>query len=377
MVGTIRGIGHHGTRESQALITMDQLHAEIELKKIQSEINKHSGKKRIEMECSYLQKVNEFLKMSDQERPTYDGASFKVKKKQCESMCTEGNKLAKFVTIRHSKPLRISKPQPSETKKGGSVQQDLTEAEAETTNCSNCGSLRSTFDHKQCLEVCVDCGNCEFRTHGNNTRAEALDLIFRGQNVFKTKGHYSYKRSNHFSSWLARVQGKENVTIPTEVLDCIKNTLTKRRLDYKNKDHLTTERIRDILKEHSFPKYYANVHRIRYLLTDFRPPQLTEEQEEDLITMFHDITSLYEELQKSGKTRRSNMLSYAFILHKSTELLGFEISHLRLLKHDERMRAQEAIWKQICELSHEKGLNLPFIAGTTASMHSQFDSTSC
>lgn len=338
---------------------MDQLHAELQLRKMQDDIKKHSGKKRISLECQYMENVTKFLDMSKKPRPVVAGPSFKVLKKNCEQMGTKGNNLRRFVTIEHTKPLTlISKPRPAE--------EDTASSDPES--CGQCGSTRAAFDDKQCAEICLDCGNTVFKPCGNGTHAEALDQIFRGQNVWKSsKNHYSYKRSNHFSAWLARVQGKEKCTIPVEVLDTIKNTLTKQRLNYKDKDHLTPERIREILKSKGFPKFYANVHRIRYLLTGFRPPQLTETQEEDLITMFLDITDLYVKLQKKGQTQRSNMLSYGFILHKECELLGFEISKMRLLKHDERMRAQEDIWKQICELSVEEGLNIPFISERTGS----------
>ena len=156
---------------------MDQLHAEIQLRKMQDEIKTHSGKKRIALECQYMENVTKFLDISKKPRPVVAGPSFKVLKKNCEQMGTKGNNLRRFVTIEHTKPLTLTSKKPP-------AEEDTASSDPES--CGQCGSIRAAFDDKQCAEICLDCGNTVFKPCGNGTHAEALDQIFRGQNVWKS-----------------------------------------------------------------------------------------------------------------------------------------------------------------------------------------------
>ena len=75
------------------------------------------------------------------------------------------------------------------------------------------------------------------------------------------------------------------------------------------------------------------------------------------MSMFDDVVDIYTALQKRGVVKRSNMLSYSYMLLKMLELLGEEyekfLPQLTLLKHRERLRDQENIWRQVCEASGE------------------------
>ena len=136
-------------------------------------------------------------------------------------------------------------------------------------------------------------------------------------------------------------------------MDAIKLEFKKLQLDSQDPNVVTPVRIRQVLKSLKMPRYYNNVHLVRYLLSGYRPPQMTEKQENDVMALFNDIVKLYDSLKNRDSVARSNMLSYSYVLQKELELLGCEefTPQLTLLKHRERLVEQEHIWKMICEES--------------------------
>ena len=62
---------------------------------------------------------------------------------------------------------------------------------------------------------------------------------------------------------------------------------------------VTTTRVRQILKSLKMPRYYNNVHLVRYLLCGHRPPQMTEQQENEIMALFNDIVKLYDHLKSA------------------------------------------------------------------------------
>lgn len=222
-------------------------------------------------------------------------------------------------------------------------------------------------DQKNAHKTCTACGHvmqwqCE--------TVSALDMLWRDTSVGKG-GSYSYKRANHLYSWILRIQAKESTTIPEEHMEQLRAELEKMQLDLDDPSKVTPERIRLILKKLKLPKHYNSVHLIRYQLCGHRPPQMTEAQEREVLSMFDDVVDIYTALQSRGVVKRSNMLSYSYTLAKMLELLGTDydefLPQLTLLKHRERLREQESIWRSVCEASGEF-LEQPFVFHPTTFM---------
>lgn len=338
---------------------MDILFLEASLSEMSKEIQEcKDDRKKRELEDLYYDKLLNLTEVAEKKRPSLEGPSFKKNKKFCDRMQTTGGNVLSFVKVSHTKPLLDY--QDNETTRS---QKEMTRDDI----CLHCGSTKLVVSHREASTVCTECGAQRY-TPMSDDSSKFLDSIFSDSSEKKNTGHYSYKRSNHFSSWLARVQAKESSNIPQEVIDTIKDTLTTQQLNYKDPKHVTTDRIREILKQNKFPKYYGNVHKIRYMLTEFTPPQMTAEMEKNLLTMFSDITRIFLKLQKSKAIKRSNMLSYAYVLHKSCSMLGYDSfiiqnednETFKMLKHVERLRSQEEIWKLICDEAQKEGLGFIF-----------------
>ena len=158
--------------------------------------------------------------------------------------------------------------------------------------------------------------------------------------------YFAYKRINHFNEWLAQFQAKETTDIPKDVYDNIDKELRK------NKNYsiniINYNSIRDIMKKLGYNKYYEHIFHIIYILTGEDIPTLNRKTEELLRNMFKEIQQPF---QKHCPSDRSNFLSYSYVLHKFCELLELDefIECFPYLKSNDKLRQQDAIWKNICK----------------------------
>lgn len=179
--------------------------------------------------------------------------------------------------------------------------------------------------------VCSNCGLTEF-------------VLIDEDRIIK---EYSpYERINHFKDWLKLIQAKENVEISDEIFNKIINELNKSKYILKNKT-LTRKKIQNILKDLGYNKLYKHIPFIINKITGKAPPTISKEMEDKFIKMFEMIQEPWD-LYKPAK--RSNFISYPYILYKFCELLEIDelLPHLPLLD-DPNLSVPDSIWKKICE----------------------------
>lgn len=157
---------------------------------------------------------------------------------------------------------------------------------------------------------------------------------------------FPYRRENHVSEWLAKIQGKENTEIPESVFAALENEFKKNRIkDYKT---LNPDFVKKCLKELKLNKYYDHKEYIIHRFNGLPPPQLSIELEDTLKRMFMQIQDPFE---KYCPTSRKNFLSYSYVFHKFCQLLELDdlLIYFPLLKSREKLFEQDKIWKQICK----------------------------
>ena len=296
--------------------------------------------KRYELEQKLHDNIVSIVKTHEKKKRTLrkQGYSRPLDKKVQTKMKAAGSNILDFIDVSHVKSEFATNP----------FVEEGVEPDSIPTYCEDCNG-HLNYDAHNCTLACIECGKSQvFQSNEIN----AKEQLWRDTAQAKTKG-YSYKRENHMWSWILRIQAKESVTIPTEKLEKIKHEFQKLQLDSTNPTVVTTSRVRQILKSLKMPRYYNNVHLVRYLLCGHRPPQMSEKQENDIMALFNDIVKLYDSLKTRDSIVRSNMLSYSYVLQKELELLGYDefSQQLTLLKHRERLVEQEHIWKLICEES--------------------------
>jgi hypothetical protein len=155
---------------------------------------------------------------------------------------------------------------------------------------------------------------------------------------------YAYKRINHFKEIIAQFQGKETTQIPPEVIENIKQQITKERTHISQ---ITNMKTKEILKKLGYNKYYEHIPFIKDKL-GIKPPVMTPEFEETLFNLFMELQAPY---SKFCPDDRVNFLNYYYTAYKLCELLGENqyLEHFPMLKDREKRIDQDNIWKQICE----------------------------
>jgi hypothetical protein len=158
--------------------------------------------------------------------------------------------------------------------------------------------------------------------------------------------YYAYKKINHLNEWLAQFQAKETTEISPAILEQIRQELRKERITDMGK--LKASKLKEVIKKLKLNRCYDHVAHILNRLNGISAPVLSREVEEKLRFMFKEIQFSF--VQHCPK-KRSNFLSYSFVLYKFCELLELDayLPCFPLLKSREKLYMQDKIWQKICE----------------------------
>ena len=190
-------------------------------------------------------------------------------------------------------------------------------------------------------ETYLDCPECGYRD---------MILVDSEKPSYKDPpremSYYAYKKINHLNEWLAQFQAKETTEISQTVLDQIRTELRKERIVDMSK--LKPSKLKEIIKKLKLNRCYDHVAHILNRLNGISAPVLSREVEEKLRFMFKEIQFSF---VKHCPKKRSNFLSYSFVLYKFCELLELDdyLPCFPLLKSREKLHMQDKIWQKICE----------------------------
>jgi len=148
------------------------------------------------------------------------------------------------------------------------------------------------------------------------------------------------------NEWLAQFQAKETTEISPAVLDMIRAELKKERITDMSK--LKPSKLKEVIKKLKLNRCYDHVAHVLNRLNGISAPVLSREVEEKLRFMFKEIQFSF---VKHCPKKRSNFLSYSFVLYKFCELLELDeyLPCFPLLKSREKLYMQDKIWQKICE----------------------------
>jgi hypothetical protein len=190
-------------------------------------------------------------------------------------------------------------------------------------------------------ETYLDCPECGYRD---------MILVDSEKPSYKDPpremSYYAYKKINHLNEWLAQFQAKETTEISQTVLDQIRTELRKERIVDMGK--LKPSKLKEVIKKLKLNRCYDHVAHILNRLNGISAPVLSREVEEKLRFMFKEIQFSF---VKHCPKKRSNFLSYSFVLYKFCELLELDdyLPCFPLLKSREKLHMQDKIWQKICE----------------------------
>jgi hypothetical protein len=202
-------------------------------------------------------------------------------------------------------------------------------------NCPMCDSEMFMND------TYLDCPGCGFRD---------FILVDSEKPSYKDPpremSYYAYKKINHLNEWLAQFQAKETTEISQAVLDQIRAELRKERITDMSK--LKQSKLKEVIKKLKLVRCYDHAAHILNRLNGISAPVLSREIEEKLRFMFKEIQFSF---VKHCPKKRSNFLSYSYVLYKFCELLELDeyLPCFPLLKSREKLYMQDKIWQKICE----------------------------
>lgn len=219
--------------------------------------------------------------------------------------------------------------------------------------CTDCENVDLVGDSKTGELVCPRCGLCFLNYSYTDVDNLTFDQI---KSYDMTRGNYSYKRSNHWSEWISKLQAREMTNIPDSVIDALKLELKKARL--VDTSLITAKKVKELLKKLKLSKYYEHVQNITHILTGKAPPKFSIELEAKLRHMFEMIQEPFEMYKPASRT---NFLSYSYVLFKSLQLLEEDqfLEYLSLLKSSRKLYEADCLWKQIC--AHLKWQFIPSV----------------
>jgi len=215
----------------------------------------------------------------------------------------------------------------------------------DTANCRMCKEVLTFISESN--DVCTACGNSEIIL-------TSKPISYKEFISYNHTYDFSYKRMTHFQEWLNNFQAKENTDIPDEIINNILIQLKQERVS--NLSKLTNTDIRRYLKKLKFNKYYEHSSSILNRVNNIPPLRITDTIEAELKNMFNKIQEPFNKHKPDG---RKNFLSYAYVLRKFFELLGYDefLVYFPLLKSREKVFTHDRVWKLIC-----KDLNWNYIA---------------
>lgn len=237
-------------------------------------------------------------------------------------------------TAVHNTPTILKKMSSVSTTRGGKT---MVLYLASGDRCDECDTMMQMLVSESML-CCPVCGKLvPYLDSTSSSTAYGEEVEFSS---------FSYKRSNHFQEWLNSFQAKETTDIPQEVYDRVMEELYRQRITDVSK--ITSKKVREVLKDLKYRKYYEHVTQISCRLTGRMPPRMTSQQEEQCRLMFMAIQGPFE---KHCPKDRKNFLSYSYCLYKFCELMGYNefLPCFSLLKGRDKLFKQDTIFKKICD----------------------------
>lgn len=212
--------------------------------------------------------------------------------------------------------------------------------------CPTCYSTDLRIHDREAIVVCKGCG-CSHPYHdptaSSYTQSFGSAVSSHQPIPRRPRTHTTcwYKRCNHFRYWLARLQGKERNRLTSNILADIKSRLDQQHMSY------SYYHIRQCLKQLNLNRFYNNTYAIQRSLTGRGLFTLSHSQEKRLLNMFISIQPAF--ARHAGG--RVNMLYYAYVLRKLTEILGWTTvaRSLPTLKSPARIAQLDAVWKEVCQ----------------------------
>jgi len=215
--------------------------------------------------------------------------------------------------------------------------------------CPTC-DIEQTLIQSEGIFVCQKCGKFEYVIIESEIPSH--------KDSANDKPKYPYKTINHLIERLNQFQGKQTTVIPKDIYDLVDVEIKKMLVD---KDDITPNIIKRILKKYRLSTYYEHSYLIFSTITGIPLPSLTRDEHEIVVNMAKATQKPYQ-IYKSED--RSNYLNTSYTLHKIFLILADfakkrnddevytkmmnNVKYHTLLKSRDKLKLQDLTWRKIC-----------------------------
>lgn len=216
--------------------------------------------------------------------------------------------------------------------------------------CKECLNQELVIVHKDAIVVCTRCGYIMTTNLLEDESSEHCPFIPNVKQKRKFTPDYQ-KRRNHFRFWLQRLQGKEPNKLSREDMISIQSFIKQRFHDNTEWDYSTMKKCLKMMQKE---EWYNHIYYILKTVCHQPLVEFTSYHEDILVDMFLTIQSPFAEY----RDRRINMLNYAYLLRKFTEIQGWVhlSDQIPYVKSHVKLYNLDCIWKKICNK-----IGFPFI----------------
>lgn len=188
-----------------------------------------------------------------------------------------------------------------------------------------------------------------------------IDLINKQDNTtyadtsrINVATRFVYDRKTHFRECLYNFQGKQQTTIPEQLIDKIRLKLVQYKLNDYDKDgnktykRVTKKNIANILKELRMGKHYDHTNLIHKMITGIELPDLSHISDK-VIRDFDVLSNTYDKFFKN--IDRKNFISTNYVLFQILTNNGYNcnVDDFTVLKTTERKLFHEHVLKTLFE----------------------------
>lgn len=217
--------------------------------------------------------------------------------------------------------------------------------------CSHC--KKSNFEIKSdTVYICRECGN--------QRDIICLSSKYKDSSRINSSNKYVYKREAHFRDCIIQYQGKQNICIPSELLDDVRAKLAM----YKMCSHhpsgdpdfssVSRNNIACVLKDLDKSEYLENITMIHSVVSGVKPDDISH-LEETLQRDFEILNDMYDrKFRHTNRTDRTSFINTQYVLFQLLRRHGHKCSadDFNILKTIDRKYIHEDI---IIELFNELG----------------------
>ena len=187
-------------------------------------------------------------------------------------------------------------------------------------------------DYQQGFKCCNDCGETDMLL-------EYVAEHSYENGPYTRNNYHPYKRSNHLNERLSEFTNQNfKKPIPRAIYNLI--------LRKYNKDQITPNLIRNVLKINKLPQYYKAVNIIYRKCTGKTMSHITGSEISKISYLFSEVEHIFNQIKP---TSRKAFLNYNFVICKLLQRIGRDdcVEYFKQIKSSKRKLFHIEMWKQI------------------------------